>query len=282
MTKEVADSLFFLNDSIGWMATENGIWTTSESGRSWKRISNLKNLRQVFFVNPTHGFAAGDGDRILQTDDGGVTWLPIRWAGTPPKSMAVVYRVIVFADARNGIVAGEVPSSDEDPDVPIRLLRPRKQIDAFAYTHDGGATWRRSINSRYGEMTRSSMGPDGIGLALLQYPQSYTWPSEIFTLDLNDDVANHLLYRSHDHAITDVLLNPGGDSYAAGYQPPGDIHPSPIPGKVRVLRSRDLKVWEEMAVDYRAVARQVWLASPTAASVWLATDTGMILKLNTP
>ncbi len=32
-------SLFFLDDSTGWMVTEDGIWKTEESGRTWKRIS---------------------------------------------------------------------------------------------------------------------------------------------------------------------------------------------------------------------------------------------------
>ncbi len=39
--------------------------------------------------------------------------------------------------------------------------------------------------------------------------------------------------------------------------------------------------WDEMKVDYRAVARTVMLAGPDAEHVWAATDTGMILHLNT-
>jgi hypothetical protein len=34
-----------------------------------------------------------------------------------------------------------------------------------------------------------------------------------------------------------------------------------------------------MEVDYRAVGRRAILAAPDAANLWVATDTGMILKL---
>src|SRR5580700_5963772 len=36
--KDVPRSIFFLNDSLGWMVGENGIWQTEESGKSWKKI----------------------------------------------------------------------------------------------------------------------------------------------------------------------------------------------------------------------------------------------------
>src|SRR5262245_24015463 len=32
-------SIFFLNDSQGWMVTDDAFWYTEESGRSWKRIA---------------------------------------------------------------------------------------------------------------------------------------------------------------------------------------------------------------------------------------------------
>src|SRR6185369_3503863 len=32
-------SLFFIDESRGWMVTEDALWFTEESGRSWKKIS---------------------------------------------------------------------------------------------------------------------------------------------------------------------------------------------------------------------------------------------------
>ena len=286
VVKEIAESLFFLNDSTGWLVGPEAIWMTTESGRSWRRVAAIKNLTAVHFLNAKRGFAAGDADRALETEDGGVTWKPIQWeSGPTPRPLGVVYRMISFSDEKNGIMGGEVPLSDHLPDDrPPRLLRPRKELNAFLTTHDGGKTWHRAVNSMYGELTRASLGPDQTGMGLVQHSRAYPWPSEVFQISLADEKINHLLYRGKNRAITDVVLDPDGESFLAGYEPPGDIHPSPIPGKVRILVSRDSVNWEEMSVDYRAVGRVVWLATPGAgvarSAVWAATDTGMILKLN--
>ena len=58
----------------------------------------------------------------------------------------------------------------------------------------------------------------------------------------------------------------------------GTVRPNPIPGRLKVLTSDDMEQWREMDLDYRAEAHRAILAS-AGASVWVATDTGMILKL---
>src|SRR3954470_18706393 len=35
--EELPVSLFFLNDSLGWMVTEKGLWKTTEGGRDWRK-----------------------------------------------------------------------------------------------------------------------------------------------------------------------------------------------------------------------------------------------------
>jgi photosystem II stability/assembly factor-like uncharacterized protein len=50
------------------------------------------------------------------------------------------------------------------------------------------------------------------------------------------------------------------------------------PGKVQVLNSRDGKNWAKMDVDYRATGTKVFFAG-SQNSLWMATDTGVILKL---
>jgi hypothetical protein len=99
----------------------------------------------------------------------------------------------------------------------------------------------------------------------------------VYSINLRNGVSDRS-FRAKDRAITDLLCNPEGESYLAGYESVGDIHPSPIPGKVKILRSSDLKNWTEMSIDYRAVARRVWLAA-AGDDIWAATDTGMILQL---
>jgi len=64
-------------------------------------------------------------------------------------------------------------------------------------------------------------------------------------------------------------------------EPSGRLNSLPIPGKVRMLRSTspNLDQWQEVPVDYRAVAGTVVLAGPDPDHLWAATDTGMILHL---
>jgi hypothetical protein len=63
----------------------------------------------------------------------------------------------------------------------------------------------------------------------------------------------------------------------------GQIRQTPIPGKLKLLRSTEWTSnaqtipWVEMPVDYRAVARRAILAT-SGVDVWVATDTGMILR----
>src|SRR5579872_2822825 len=88
--KDHPRSLFFLNDSIGWMVGENAIWFTEESGHTWKKISNQRKpdhkigptppgglITRLWFLDPQHGFAIGLQKTALETHDGGVTWTPI-------------------------------------------------------------------------------------------------------------------------------------------------------------------------------------------------------------
>jgi hypothetical protein len=52
-----------------------------------------------------------------------------------------------------------------------------------------------------------------------------------------------------------------------------------VPGRVRVLKSRDFSTWTEIEVDYRAVANRATMTAAGDHDIWLATDNGMILKL---
>jgi hypothetical protein len=94
--------------------------------------------------------------------------------------------------------------------------------------------------------------------------------------------ASERTFHAKDRAITDVRLFAGSNTaIIAGYETSGVVVRSPIPGKVKVLTSKDLENWTEMAVDYRAVAHAAIIAGPDDKNVWIATDTGMILKLVT-
>src|SRR5437879_3566482 len=89
--RETGIALFFLDDSTGWMATDRGIWTTNESGRSWNKLVNAPSgILKVWFPDRNRGFAVGTRKRVFQTKNAGYSWtlLPIVDAvqGDPPFS----------------------------------------------------------------------------------------------------------------------------------------------------------------------------------------------------
>ena len=76
-----------------------------------------------------------------------------------------------------------------------------------------------------------------------------------------------------------MRLFPGPEAFLAAVEPPGKLNTLPIPGKVKMLKSTNWTDWTEMDVDYKANARAVLMAGPDKEHLWVATDTGMILRL---
>jgi hypothetical protein len=129
-----------------------------------------------------------------------------------------------------------------------------------------------------GRISRIRFGPTRFGLWLIEFGEAFDYPSEVYRAD-SRTVNLERAYRTKNRAITDVWLTPSGEGYLAGTEAQGQIR-LPLPNKVKVLHAGpDLTDWTEMAVDYRAEANRVILAGSGERDLWLATDTGMILKL---
>jgi len=160
----------------------------------------------------------------------------------------------------------------------------RKQLpnlEILLQTRDGGMTWTKSEASIFGQITRLSLTPQGVALGLAEFKDQFDYPSEVYKINMRNGKSISA-YRDKGHAITDVRVFAGTNrGIIAGYETTGTIYRSPIPGKLRVLASTDLETWEEMPVDYRAVAHRAMIAGPDESHLWIATDTGMILKLVT-
>jgi len=63
-------------------------------------------------------------------------------------------------------------------------------------------------------------------------------------------------------------VTPDGTGYLSGIVATGQLR-SVVPGRVRVLKSRDFSTWTDIEVDYRAVANRTTLAAPaTTTSGW--------------
>jgi photosystem II stability/assembly factor-like uncharacterized protein len=285
-TKEVGLGVFFLNDQSGWMVTDGGIWATDEAGRSWRKIHKRKGLRRIHFVTPEHGWALGAAKTIIETKDGGKSWTKVQAADDlKMNSDFTSFDWVDFAAKDKGIIVGKSrPAAYYRHEVPIWMdpepsrRRELPTISVFLETKDEGKTWSAQMSSLFGEITRFRLGANGRGLALVEYENYFDWPSEVLRLDLTTG-KNYPALRRKDRAITDVALMTDGSGYVAGFQPSGSISYSPVPGPVKVLHSDNLTTWTDMKVDYRAVARRVMLSAVDATHVWMATDTGMILRL---
>ena len=78
--------------------------------------------------------------------------------------------------------------------------------------------------------------------------------------------------------VTDIWLASDGTAFLSGTVIRGKLR-GVIPDKVQVLTSQDLENWTPIAVDYRAEATATILAASDDDHLWMATDTGMILRL---
>ncbi len=286
--KDIGTSLFFLDDTLGWMVTDNGIWQTEEAGRSWHKLllpKDMKDILRIGFLDRQHGWAAGERKQVWQTTDGGTTWAPLAAAAEPQtNALYTTYGMISFANAHDGIIAGwnEPPRYNKVPDwMDPEAARNRRQWPStlvLLQTRDAGKTWDTSTASIFGRVTKISFAPDGASVGLIEFTNNFEWPSEVYRVDGHSGKSTRI-FRRADRAISDVMLLPGGTVYLSGIQSTGVVHNSPIPGKVKILRSTDMESWEEMPVDYKVEAHRTFLAAPDEDNVWVATDTGTILKL---
>ena len=282
--KDMPISLFFLDDTYGWMVTDKGIWATEESGHAWKKIeSPKKGILRVYFLDRQHGYAIGFPKTIAETKDGGKTWTALGdVAQSDPVADNTVFEWMNFWGDHGVIIGRELwRHSDSTPIWAERKPSSRKEqksITTIRETSDGGKTWQSSTTEMLGHLTRLFVGKDPLALALVEYEDYYKLPSSVLKIKLGNK-GIETIFGETDRAVTDLVWFPNGEAIIAAIEPPGPSNQLPIPGKLKMLSSSNLKAWMEMNVDYRAVAERAIIAAPDPQHVWVATDTGMILNL---
>ncbi|MEZ5401169.1 MAG: hypothetical protein R2729_15980 [Bryobacteraceae bacterium] len=285
--KPEARSLFFLDGEHGWMVAHDGIYKTSDCGGRWERVKKERNLVRVHFLSPLRGYAMGAPKVVLVTGDGGKTWDPLPAAAEPKSNPErSVYTWAEFHPNGWGMITGSHRPDRRTPDAPVWMdpeataaTRQWPSLSLVLQTADGGITWKSLVESVIGAIGRVRMSPNGAALVLVEFQHTLDFPSDVLSISA-DRQKTQRVYRRKDHAVTDILFDAKGRAYVAGYVPPGKLRDVPIPGRVRIERSDDLASWEQLLdVDYRAVARRVMLARGADGTMWAATDTGMILRL---
>jgi hypothetical protein len=283
--KENPVALYLLNESIGWLVTDRGLWVTDEAGRNWRKLPKpSETIQRVYFANEKHGWAACSKAVLLETDSGGERWKRVEispaFPGDPKRS---VLSWIVFSNPMRGIAVGAnyPPERSQsrypewvDPEESMRT-RERPHLSLSLETFDGGKTWKPGSVSALGTITKVRFHPSGVGLGLIEYSDHFLFPSEVYRLTPTGISSS--LYRDKNFVITDTWISKDGTAYISGSLQPGDLRRL-LPGVVQVLASSDMKTWTKVPVDYRAVAKRTMFAS-SQDQFWMATDTGMILKL---
>lgn len=296
--KDQPRSIFFLNESTGWLVTEEGIWVTNEAGLDWHKVCEQPKpdhklrptppgglIMRVWFLDENHGFATGYQKTVLETRDGGHTWKPVPDAAKPTGNPAfTAYSSIRFEGGYGIIIGTSIPPRRDlgpfpswmDPERATKTQAASNVLDLLQTT-DQGKTWHSSNAALLGLATSVRLA-GALGLVVFDYPESFEWPSEVFREDLRDGTSKSA-FRAKDRRVFDSALFRGPNAVLAAVEPPGRLNSIPIPGKVKMLSSVDLSKWTEMDVDYRAVATSLVMAGPDRAHLWVATDTGMILHL---
>jgi hypothetical protein len=286
--KEAGVSLFFLNDSLGWMVTEKGIWQTDEGGRNWRKLPRSPaRLLRVLFTDPNRGWAVGQRKQAYETTDGGKSWNKVAAAAEPKTNPDhTVYNWIIFVNDKLGMISGWSQPPRREPEAPAWMdpeQAAKRSVDwphlsITLDTRDGGKTWKPATVSMFGTIERVIFTPNGAGLGLIEFGPTFAYPSEVFRINSHTGKSDRV-FREKNRAITDIWAFPSGrGGYLAGIEAPGRIR-APVPEKLKILKTDDFVKWIEMPVDYRATGRRARLAVADAGNIWVATDTGMILKL---
>lgn len=307
---DVPASIFFLNDSLGWMVGEKGIWRTEEGGRDWKRLKKVKNINRVWFLTADRGWAIGDHKTVLETNDGGKSWKEVPAAATANANPDYTsYNWVEFLNEKEGLILGSSmpPRPGEDRPAwldPERAAHRREwpSLTLTLETHDGGDHWTSQTAAAFGQSTRLRSNNRRYGILLVRFEHAFEWPSEVYLIRFGSDTVR--IFRQADRNVTDCAWLTGNQILLAAIEPPGRLGQLPIPGKLHILLSDNEKTWikadpqedpkkpvpakavnhdfgnwTEMKVDYRAFGQEAMLSVVDANHAWVATDSGQILRL---
>lgn len=282
-------SLFFLDDSTGFMVTVNGIWKTEERGLTWKRIKDTRGILRVHFLDQQRGFAIGTRKQVLATSDGGKTWKQVPEAQKPAaRAEYTTYQWITFDQNKIGMILGgatpprrrqlEVPDW-ADPEAAMKE-REWPTLSITLETKDSGATWSPQTAPVFGRMSRLRFAPNAgtYGLALMRYDRAFAVPSEVYLINWKNGKSEST-FKDANKMVSDVAFLGPSHGIIAAIERPGTMAHSPLPGKLRILSATNLRSWVEMPVDYRATGQDAVLAVVDEKNAWVALDSGMILHL---
>src|SRR5262249_49813760 len=135
------------NENIVYAGTTEGLWKTSDLGKSWKRVSNPEIVVNDVLVDPrdsNHVLLATDRSGVMASADGASTW------STSNHGYAHRYVSALLADSK------------EANTFYVGVVNDREQGGVF-YTHDSGRTWlQRSAGLGGRDVFALKQAPNGV------------------------------------------------------------------------------------------------------------------------
>jgi photosystem II stability/assembly factor-like uncharacterized protein len=285
--KEPAGSVFLVNESVGYMATQGGIWKTQESGLSWRKLKNVKGVEGIYFLTERHGWAFGAQKLMIETKDGGATWEDVpAAAAVKANPQYTVYRWMQFVTPTRGMAGGtaipprpndfrsEFPSWIDPESASKRREWPTLSIGLD--TSDAGEEWKLQTAPVFGVPVRLRFGDETRGLGLIRFENAFDYPSEVYLIAPKTGKSIRT-FRDKKRIVTDVGWLTPERAVLVVIEPQGSPL-LPIPGRLHVLESDDFTEWTEMPVAWKAYAKEAVFAA-YGGRAWIGTDTGMILAL---
>ena len=268
-------SLFFVNESLGWIVSEEGILRTTDAARHWENLGGPRGMLRVYFVNERRGWAVGTWKRIYETSDGGETWSLVPAAAEPSSTAEfTTYGVIDFAGPQNGIIAGWTQPRHTAGASAARLV---PALTILLDTRDGGVKWVPSVSTIFGHISRIRLSPEGRGLGLVEFNDAFEWPSEVFLIEWKTGRSSSV-FRDPDHLVTDLWLSPRGEGLLAAVEAGPAPRDASRPAPIKVFQSQDLTVWTAEPVPGTVRGTRGLFSSVPGGRLWLATDSGAVLE----
>ena len=205
--KDAANSLFFLNQNIGWMGSEkNLIYKTNDGGHSWlvihkDSVSNFF-ITSIFAKDSLNIIALSSGSTLITSTDGGISWSEKQIGDKIENPNNRIY----FVNNNKGFYSG----------------------NDFYKTTDGGLTWQKESKSYSSSITKidfvNSMEGWAIGGKTLYktidggttWTKQFECPGDISYggLDMIDSLngwllSNNIIYHSTDGGLnwTSTILS---------------------------------------------------------------------------
>ena len=203
-TSSGLNSIFFLNENLGFISGHNGtILKTTSGGNSWRYYptGTLYDLKSIYFINEMIGYAVGmdlmsPKGIALKTVDGGINWEILNPEIDCPLNS------VYFIDSNRGFAVGHKGN--------------------IIKTSDGGYTWIKLVNEtdnvfRTISFINENVGfvgggttSDGVGICLKTENKGETWtsvwtPSRHITSFYFQD-SNNGFATSYDNKLNGLLL----------------------------------------------------------------------------